>query len=117
MTAVGRSATVESECDQFDGRQSQFDPKPTYALLESGHSNRSDDNEVDQPGLLDQQQSALPMGCRVNGVCRFVEPFRLDQPLAVRLVHVKNQYQVFVVEVARSGRMVPRRPSRMAVRA
>ena len=48
------------------------DAKPTYAPLESCHSNRSDDNVRDQPGLLDQQQSALPVGCRVNGVCRFV---------------------------------------------
>jgi len=40
-TAIGRSATVESERERFDGRQSQFDPKPKYTPLESRHSNRA----------------------------------------------------------------------------
>jgi hypothetical protein len=37
-TAVGRTATVESEREQFDRQRSQYDPLLPVVLQESGHS-------------------------------------------------------------------------------
>jgi len=37
-TAIGRSATVESERERFDGRQSQFDPLQPFEFLNSCRS-------------------------------------------------------------------------------
>src|ERR1700722_8668558 len=64
---------------------------------------------------LNQQQPALLLCRGINGVHRFVQSIRLDQPGAGFLFDVENQNQVFLVEVPGNRRvMAAARPEQRA---